>query len=253
MSVLKLSKDVIIHCCCVLLRWKQCVGDGRERKVSISQWSTHYYTRLFAANHNDRNNTTMSSNLYDENAFTADGLQMLTNSLCYTWVFPLNHIAYIYAAFFSNDSSHFQVCQMYSLGVPRSVHTTTNGRQIYFSHIESHDDTTHSLPYYLRLLNFVWFAAQRIRGFQRARMKARRKSELPHSFNFNCVNHLFIFWFPSLKNISGCFGVESFAKECDMMIIYDCYTIFSSCHCSHDNICVLILLQTIKSALVLFC
>nr|AGS47792.1 argonaute 5 [Salvia miltiorrhiza] len=93
-------------------------------RVTFVVVQKRHHTRLFAANHRDRNNTDRSGNvlpgtvvdtkichptefdfylcshagiqqgtsrpthyhvLYDENAFNADGLQMLTNSLCYTY------------------------------------------------------------------------------------------------------------------------------------------------------------------------
>ncbi|KAG6417322.1 hypothetical protein SASPL_119476 [Salvia splendens] len=109
-------------------------------RVTFIVVQKRHHTRLFAANHNDRNNTDRSGNilpgtvvdtkichptefdfylcshagiqgtsrpthyhvLYDENAFTADGLQMLTNSLCYTYARCTRSVSLVPPAYYAH-------------------------------------------------------------------------------------------------------------------------------------------------------
>ncbi|KAL1557676.1 argonaute 5 [Salvia divinorum] len=109
-------------------------------RVTFIVVQKRHHTRLFAANHNDRNNTDRSGNilpgtvvdtkichptefdfylcshagiqgtsrpthyhvLYDENAFTADGLQMLTNSLCYTYARCTRSVSIVPPAYYAH-------------------------------------------------------------------------------------------------------------------------------------------------------
>lgn len=109
-------------------------------RVTFIVVQKRHHTRLFAANHRDRNNTDRSGNilpgtvvdtkichptefdyylcshagiqgtsrpthyhvLYDENNFTADGQQMLTNSLCYTYARCTRSVSVVPPAYYAH-------------------------------------------------------------------------------------------------------------------------------------------------------
>ncbi|KZV47182.1 protein argonaute 5 [Dorcoceras hygrometricum] len=121
---------------------KACVSieEGYLPRVTFVVVQKRHHTRLFAANHNDRNTIDRSGNilpgtvvdtqichpnefdfylcshagiqgtsrpthyhvLYDENKFTADGLQTLTNNLCYTYARCTRSVSIVPPAYYAH-------------------------------------------------------------------------------------------------------------------------------------------------------
>lgn len=124
---------------------KACISieENYMPRVTFVVVQKRHHTRLFPANHRDRSSTDRSGNilpgtvvdtkichpnefdfylcshagiqgtsrpthyhvLYDENSFTADGLQMLTNSLCYTYARCTRSVSIVPPAYYAHHAA----------------------------------------------------------------------------------------------------------------------------------------------------
>ncbi|KAI3984632.1 hypothetical protein MKX01_003995 [Papaver californicum] len=104
-----LHKIDAIHKACASLE------EGYLPPITFVVVQKRHHTRLFPANHLDRNTTDRSGNiylgtsrpthyhvLYDENKFTANGLQVLTNYLCYTYARCTRSISVVPPAYYAH-------------------------------------------------------------------------------------------------------------------------------------------------------
>ncbi|PWA91206.1 Argonaute/Dicer protein, PAZ [Artemisia annua] len=132
--------DVLLHETDQIRKACASLEQNYQPRVTFIVVQKRHHTRLFPMNHNDRSNTDKSGNilpgtvvdtkichpaefdfylcshagikgtsrpthyhvLYDENKFTADGLQTLTNNLCYTYARCTRSVSIVPAAYYAH-------------------------------------------------------------------------------------------------------------------------------------------------------